>query len=240
MGAYYFLMSLLPAMPAALGERLSVPFPELSAMARRHVRPSDEELLRAELHRIDAENWESVDQNRADFSEGGILSRQDIEARQNLPPFICEFMQEKERGIRRACIYDRLWEIYYSGTLNAAQRKSCRFLLDYVPWEIGLRNCLTALRLKGQEKNAAEYFVLPNEQCTDFSAIISQLENQPDPLSAERFLDSERLKHIYHCQGIDPFSIDALLALLLSAMIYSRWERMAGPLDVAEFLYNGG
>ena len=48
----------------------------------------------------------------------------------------------------------------------------------------------------------------------DFSAIISQLKTQHNPLEAEQFLDEERLRRIYHCEGPDPFSLDAILGTL--------------------------
>ncbi|MBN1382665.1 MAG: DUF2764 family protein [Deltaproteobacteria bacterium] len=240
MGAYYFLMCLLPPLPSALGEKLALSFSEISRIARRHVSPSDEGLLRAQLSLIDAANWESLEQHRGGFLEGGTLSRQEMEERQNLPVFIREFLAEKERGIRRVHIYDRLWELCYAALLAEAERKGCRYLLDYIPWKIGLRNRLAEIRVRDHEGSAAEHTILSDVQFSDFTVLISQLEDLKNPLEAERFLDGERLKQIYHCQGSDPFSFDTLLALISSALIYSRWEHMQVPLDIRNFLYSGG
>jgi hypothetical protein len=240
MGAYYFLTCLLPPLPPTLGEKLTLPFPELSRIVRRHILPSDDALLRAQLSVIDASNWESLEQGRLPFQEGGMLSREEMEARQNLPYFIRNFLDEKERGIRRAHVYDRLWELCYRSLLAQAEEEGCRYLLDYVPWEIELRNRLAALRLRESGRNAEEHTVLSGIRSTDFTALLSPLEGQKNPLNAERFLDGERLKHIYHCQGIDPFSLDTLLAFLSRAMIYDRWAKMQAPYDVNTFLYSGG
>lgn len=226
MGAYYFLTCLLPPLPSTLGEKLSLPFSELSRMVRRHIQPADDALLKGHLSVIDAANFENLEQGRDLFLEGGALSREDLEARRNLPEFIRKFLDEKERGIRRAYLHDRLWELCYGALLALAGSEGCRYLLDYVPWEIELRNRLVALRLRESGGNVDDHAVLPGVRSADFTAMLSQLESQKNPLAAERYLDGERLKQIFHCQGHDPFSLDALLAFLSRAMIYGRWERM--------------
>jgi vacuolar-type H+-ATPase subunit C/Vma6 len=189
---------------------------------------------------IDAANWESLEQGREQFLEGGILSREELDARQNLPDFIRKFLDEKERGIRRTHIHDRLWELCYRALLAQAEEEGCRYLIDYVPWEIELRNRLVALRLRESGGNVDDHAVLPGIRSADFTAMLSQLESQKNPLAAERYLDGERLKQIFHCQGHDPFSLDALLAFLSRAMIYGRWEMLQAPYDMNNFLYGGG
>jgi hypothetical protein len=240
MGAYYFLTCLLPPLPSALGEKLSLPFSELSRMIRRHIQPADDALLKGHLAVIDAANFENREQGRDLFLEGGALSREDLEARRNLPEFIREFLEEKERGIRRAYLHDRLWELYYGALLALAGSEGCRYLLDYVPWEIELRNRLVALRLRESGGNVDDHAVLPGIRSADFTAMLSQLESQKTPLAAERYLDGERLKQIFHCQGHDLFSLDALLAFLSRAIIYGRWEMLQAPYDMNNFLYGGG
>jgi len=240
MGAYYFLTCLLPPLPSTLGEKLSLPFSELSRMVRRHIQPADDALLKGHLSVIDAANFENLEQGRDLFLEGGALSREDLEARRNLPEFIREFLKEKERGIRRAHLHDRLWELCYGAILALAGSEGCRYLLDYVPWEIELRNRLVALRLRESGGNVDDHAILPGIRSADFTAMLSQLESQKTPLTAERYLDGERLKQIYHCQGNDPFSLDALLAFVSRAMIYGRWERLQEPYDMNNFLYSGG
>jgi hypothetical protein len=97
-----------------------------------------------------------------------------------------------------------------------------------------------ALRLRESGGNVDDHAVLPGIRSADFTAMLSQLESQKTPLTAERYLDGERLKQIYHCQGNDPFSLDALLAFVSRAMIYGRWERLQEPYDMNNFLYSGG
>lgn len=240
MGSYYFLTCLLPPLPSSLGEKLAVSFPDISRMVRRNIQPSDDQLLRAQLSVIDAANWESLDQGRDYFLEGGTLSREEMETGQKMPAFIRQFLDEKERGIRCPYIYDRLWELCYGALLAKAEEEGCRYLIDYTVWEIDLRNRLTVLRLRNSEGNIADHTIMPGIRSFDFSALLSRLDGQNNPLEAERVIDDERLKRIFHCQGADSFSLDAILAFLARAAIYGRWERLQVPYDIDNFLYSGG
>lgn len=236
MGMYYFLACMLPPLPSVLGEKLTVPFPEITGILRRNVEPSDAQLLQAQLSVIDAANLESIDQGRDHFLEGGILTREEIKNRHNLPTFIRQFLEEKEREIRYAYIYDRLWELCYASVLGLAREEGCRFLIDYTAWEINLRNRLTALRLRESDRNVSDHTILPASGAFDFSSLLTEVEGQRNPLEAERILDGERLKRIAHCQGSDPFSFDAILAFAAGAVIYRRWEGMQTPYDIDYFL----
>lgn len=240
MGAYYFLACLLPPLPSSLGEKLTFTFPDVTRMVRRHIQPSDHQLLLAQLSVVDAANWESLEQGRDYFLAGGTLSREEMETRQNLPVLIRQFLDEKERGIRRPYIYDRLWELCYQTLLARAEEEGCRYLIDYTVWEIELRNCLAALRFRESEGNIADRAIMPGIRSFDFSGLLSRLDGQNNPLEAERIIDAERLKQIFHCRGADAFSLDAILAFLASAFIYSRWERMQIPYDIKNFIYGGG
>ncbi len=240
MGGYYFLACLLPPIPSILGEKLPVSFTEIAQMIRRNIHPSDDALLRAHLSLIDTANWENYEQGLGLFLDGGILSREDIESRRNLPAFIRDFLEEKERGIRRPYIPDRLWELYYGTLLSQAEKEKCRYLICYIPWEIELRNQLTALRLQNSSRGIEEHTIMPAIRNYDFTTLLSELDVQKNPLFAERYLDEERLKRICHCEVNDPFSLDNLLAFLSRAMIYSRWEKLQVPYDMNDFLYGGG
>jgi hypothetical protein len=240
MEGYYFLACLLPPLPDVLGEKLSVSFPEITRMVRRNIEASDVPLVQAQLSVIDAANWECFDQGKDYFLEGGILTHEEIKARRNLPAFIRQFIAEKERDIRRRCIYDRLWELCYAAILSLAREAGCRYLMDYIPWEINLRNRLVAQRLRDSDGNLADSTVLPGSATFDFSSLLSQLDAQKNPLDAERLLDGERLKRMSSSSGSDPFSRDAILAFLAQAAIFSRWEFMQAPFDMDNFLLSGG
>jgi len=240
MGAYYFLACLLPPLPGTLGDKLGVPFSETSAILKRNIHPGDEHLLKALLYSVDTANWENLDQGKSLFIEGGVHSKADFESRRELPDFITAFQEEREKGIRRSYAFDRLWEIYYEDLLEQARRSNCRYLLDYVPWEIELRNSLAALRAREVGRNPEDSTVLGQLRDYDFSSILTQLKTQKNPLLSERYLDEERLRRIAHCEGNSVFALDAILAYLSRLMIFSRWEKMSAAFDFDNFLYGGG
>jgi hypothetical protein len=240
MGNYYFLMCLLPPLPAALGEKMPLRFGEITGVVKRNVHAEHLEIVSAHLRSVDAFNWEQLDQGRDLFMEGGLLSREDLTGARDIPDFIRSFREEKERGVHRVYIYDRLWELYYAYAHAVAERLGCRFLIDYLSWEIELRASLAALRIRERGGNYDEHAILGNFQPRDFSNLISQVKSQRNPLQAERYLDEERLKQIYSFEGSTGFSIDALLAYVTRSAIYSRWEKISEDFNIETYLWHGG
>lgn len=240
MSNYYFLMCLLPALPEALGEKMPMKFGEITGIIRRNVHPEDHEVACALLHGTDVFNWEQMDQGRDIFLEGGLLSRQDIIDNHNLPNYIRVFREERERGIYRPYIYDRLWELYYGYAYDIAQRSESRFLIDYLSWEIELNSSLTAMRIREEGGVLEDHAILETFRPRDFSNLITQIKNQRDPLEAEQYLNEERLRQITRCEGFGSFSVDALLAYIARAGIYSRWEAITQEFDIETYLWHGG
>jgi hypothetical protein len=236
MGRYYFLASALPTMPISLGEKLPLPFADIANFVQRNLEPEDTPLVRALLLAIDVTNFEAIHQGRDVFIEGGTLTHEEIETKRNLPLFMRAFLDEKERGIRRPYVYDLLWEQYYTYAYSLGQEGGCRFLTDYLAWDIGLRNQLVALRAREMGKELEDYALLPQVGGRDFSAVMAQLKSQKNPLEAERVLDEERLKQVFHCEGGDPFSLGAILSLLERARIFGRWERMSLPFELHDLI----
>jgi hypothetical protein len=236
MGKYYFLVSLIPPLPAVLGEKSVLPFPEISRIVRRNIEPEDAPLMESLLLAVDVTNFENHHQGRPVFLEGGIFTQEEIEKKRNLPLFVQAFLEERDREIRRPYVFDALWERYYTYAYNLAQERDCRFLVDYLSWEIGLRNQLVMMRAKEKGVEAGDYLILPQAGYRDLSALVTQVKSQKNPLMAERLIDEERLKAIFHCEGGDPFSINAVLAVLAKASLFSRWEKMMIPYEVRGIL----
>ncbi|MFY9396970.1 MAG: hypothetical protein WAR22_01260 [Desulfomonilia bacterium] len=213
---------------------------EIADIVKRNVHPEHLEAACALLHSTDVFNWEQMDQGRDIFLEGGLLSRQDLIENRNLPDYIRIFREEKERGIYRPYPYDRLWELYYGYAYGVAQRSGYRFLIDYLSWEIELRSSLTAMRIREEGGVLEDHVILDSFHPRDFSNLITQLKNQKDPLEVERYLDEERLRQITRCEGIGSFSVDALLAYVARAAIFSRWEAVNQDFDIETYLWHGG
>ena len=223
-------------MPFSLGEKVSMSFVDICRLILRNIEPVDEPLVRCCLHAIDTANAEFYLQGQDVFLPGGSLARDEIEAKKRLPSFVKIFLEEKDKGVRRGYSYDTLWEGYYAYAYALAEEFNCRFLIDYLSWEIGLRNSLVGLRARARGEEAEDYRIMVRVGGNDFSGIISQLKMQQNPLKAEQFLDEERLKRIYHCEGADPFSRDVILGTLEKARIYDRWERLSTIFPVHDII----
>ncbi|MBA4416540.1 MAG: hypothetical protein C0392_01320 [Syntrophus sp. (in: bacteria)] len=241
MGKYFFLASALPAMPVSLGDQLSLPFSDIARIVLRNIEPQDLPLAKALLMKIDISNFEAIHQDRDVFIDGGMLTRDEIEHKQNLPLFIQSFLDEKERGVHRPYLFDALWERYYEYVYSLGQEMECRFLIDYISWDISLRNHLVMVRAKESTREEDNYTLASHIGTHDLSAVLAQLRNQRGPLLAERMLDEERLRQLFHCEGSDPFSVDAILSTIEKARIFERWEKMNLPfMTDATILFKGG
>ena len=240
MGNYYYLMSLLPPLPAALGQPLGADVSWLADQARQNIAPADRETLEAHLLYADVANFISRESGREKFLPGGKLTLEDIDTQNDLPEVILDFLKEQDGGPARPYAYDRLWERYYARALQTAEISGSRFLKKYLPWEIQLRNTLTSLRASQAGQDPAGYLVAPNNTAYSFDQLLSGLKECSGPLEAERYLDRERLKFISSCLNHDGFSLDALLGYLSQAYIYSRWQDQDKPFDLDKITFAGG
>jgi len=236
MARYYFLASCLPPPPPALGERLSMPFSEVCKLILRNVEPEDKPLVTCCLLSTDMMNIEFFLRGWDIFLAGGCLLREDMEAKRNLPLFIRDVFDDKEQGVPRGYQYDRIWESYYNYAYSLAESSGCRFLIDYFSWEVGLRNSLAGMRALAMASEPEEYQIAFRPVAYDFSTILSHVKALRNPLKAEQFLDEERLKRIFHCEGPDPFSRDAILAILERTRIYNRWEWMSTSYELTKII----
>lgn len=239
MGNYYYLMSLLPPLPAALGQPLGADVAWLAAQARQNIDPADREVLEVHLLYADVANFISRESGRENFLPGGRLTPEDIDTQEGLPEVIIDFLRTQEGGTARPYVYDRLWEMYYALALQTAERSGNPFMKKYLPWEIQLRNTLTAWRASQAGLDPAGYLVAPNNNFYNFDQLLSGLKECAGPLEAERFLDRERLTFISGCLDHDGFSLDALLGYLSQAYIFSRWQDQDKPFDLDKITFAG-
>ena len=239
MGNYYYLMSLLPPLPAALGQPLGAGVAWLASQARQNIDPADRDTLEAYLLYADVANFISRESGREKFLPGGRLTPEDIDTQEELPELIRDFLKEHGQGTNRPYAYDRLWEMYYARVLQTAERSGNAFLKKYLPWEIQLRNALTSWRALQAGLDPAGFLVAPDNAGYSFDQLLSGLKECSGPLEAERFLDRERLKFITGCLDHDGFSLDALLGYLSQAYIYSRWQDQDKPFDLDKITFAG-
>jgi len=111
--SYTLLRCLLPPLPEELGGKMPLTFDNIAGIVKRNIDTNDYSILEAYLSSIDVSNLESLDVGRGSFGKGGMLTYEDIQNRKNLPLFAKDFLDEREKGINRAYVFDRLWERYY-------------------------------------------------------------------------------------------------------------------------------
>ncbi len=240
MGNYYYLMSLLPPLPAALGQPPGAGVAWLAAQARQNIAPADREALEAHLLYADVANFISRESGREIYLPWGRLTPEDIDTQENLPEVIVDFLKEQDQVTNRPYVYDRLWEMYYARVLQTAERSGNIFLKKYLPWEIQLCNTLTSWRAWQAGLDPAGYLVAPNNAAYNFDKLLSGLKECTGPLEAELYLDRERLRFISGCLDHDGFSLDALLGYLSQAYIFSRWQDQDKPFDLDKITFAGG
>lgn len=240
MGNYYYLMSLLPPLPAALGQPLGAEVTWLASQARQNIAPADREALEAQLLYADVANFVSRESGRGTFLPGGRLTPEDIDTQENLPEVILDFLKTQDGGPVRPYGYDRLWERYYTLALQTAESFGSAFLRKYLSWEIQLRNALTSWRASQAGLDPAGYLVAPNNAFYNFDRLLAGLKECAGPLEAELYIDRERLKFISGCLDHDGFSLDALLGYLSQAYIFSRWQDQDKPFDLDKITFAGG
>lgn len=236
MGSYFFLASLLPVIPPSLGGKLPAPFENISRLIRRNIEPDDAPLVDLSLLYIDTYNFEYFQKGWDIFVPGGTLNREQIAQGQELPFFMRAFLAENDQREGRRYIYDDLWERYFAHAYSLAAAMGCQFLVDYLSWEVRLRNGLVALRTKRTGEETLDHQLLHWMGSLDISLMLPDLNEELDPLLIERSLDEERLKRIYDCEGTNPFSRDTILAYLERFRIFSRWEGVNETYDVANII----
>jgi len=240
MGSYFFLANLLPVIPSALGDKLSIPFADISFLIRRNIEQDDVPLVDLSLLFVDTCNFEFLQHGWDVFIPGGTLGRDRLRLGRDLPFFMQAFLTKNEQREHRRYIYDDLWERYFAHAYSLAAEMGCRFLVDYLSFEVRLRNGLVALRARRSGEDAQGYQILPWMGSLDLTLILSELDKEKGPLSVERLLDEKRLKRISDCEGVDPFSLDAILAFLERSRIFSRWDGVYEGFDPKNIIASGG
>jgi len=221
---YYRLMTALPALPDEVAP-LSVPFKNIVEQILDETSTSSHgELVNSILYIIDTANAENILLGRETFDERGVHSREDFETIYNLPDFIQEVVTSDD-GSPPDQIVKKLWEGYFNFLLDLASASSSAFLRGFVEFEIGIRNAVAKQRAEqiGIDSESAQ--VAGGENAAMFQALVMRASEAEDPLKRELVIDNERLNLYRELEGIDGFSVDALLAYIAGAILIDSWSQ---------------
>ncbi|MBF0408316.1 MAG: DUF2764 family protein [Candidatus Riflebacteria bacterium] len=110
--------------------------------------------------------------------------------------------------------YDSLWRTYFAELVKIG--KNCRSPLmnSFADWESNLRESLAIARKTGVVQD------------DEFKSVISEWHNSPDPMTAEKALDSARWNFIQSNHEHYAFSADEFTAYLLKLRSINRYHRL--------------
>jgi Protein of unknown function (DUF2764) len=214
-------MTALPPLSLDISSTVT-PLKDVVEMIYEDVEGGYRELVEALLWKIDTSNAETFLLKEKYFDPRGTISLEDFENQQDLPPHIEDFFMDE--GFTDPDIVVRsLWEAYYLTVKELAHRHSSRFLIEYFEMEIGLRNAIAKVRAEKLGLDVENSQILSGEDAFQYSSLVLRASEESDPQARELLIDKVRLEKLEELEGIDPFSIDAVLTYLAGAIILDSW-----------------
>jgi hypothetical protein len=172
---------------------------------------------------IDTQNAEALLLKKSHFDPRGTCTQEQMETRQMLPAFLDEILRSEE-SLQPAQQVARLWNAYFAQLAAIAEKLNNRFLSEFVELETGLRNAVARVGAEQMSGDPDLAQVQGGEGAQLYQALVLRAAEAPDPESRERLLDRERVALYLELEGIDPFSIDAILAYLSAALVLDAWR----------------
>ncbi|MBT3201560.1 MAG: DUF2764 family protein [Phycisphaerales bacterium] len=127
---------------------------------------------------------------------------------------------------------DALWAEYYRHASNVAKQYRCNFLIDWLAYEVAMRNALAESRAKTLGLDPNEYLVEPQLGSPDsFSSIIGEWSAAVNPLSGLKVLDRARWDWLSRNDRAYSFENDEIAAYAAKLMLLHRWRRLAQAAD---------
>lgn len=141
------------------------------------------------------------------------------------PPFALELRQQAQDGqLTPEDAISSVWKGYFGLLADVAQASGNHFVDGFVSFEVPLRNALARFRADRVGVDPTGQLLAEPSAGWHHDELVSRFAEQTDPLEGERLLDSARLRAYELFGGTDPFSIDAVLCYLASAMVLERWR----------------
>ncbi len=221
---YYRLLTSLPPLPETVAP-LPIGLSEILAEVRADVEGRDARLMSALLWLIDTANAERMFLGQDVFDPRGMLTREQLENRRDLPDFIEDFLAGEDSGLKPQASVERLWTMCFEAMVDVAEQHGSDFLREYALMEIGIRNALARVRAEESGHEGEVPQILGGEGADAYSALVMRAMEARDPAERAKRLDSEKISYIKELEGIDPFSADALMAYVATALILDQWKK---------------
>ncbi len=223
----HFYITTLPA----LGDLGSVPSMGLADLLE-HVEENRKwhQQLEALVLLDDLLQRESFLAGETDDVEPSVLSFQQVRGEAPLPealeaaPVSNEFAAVDQPT---ALTTDWLWERYFRYVHQLGRSHRSRFLVQWVGFEVALRNRLAAARARQLGLNESDYVVAPDlaQPDEDLSPLLSEWETAPTPLAGLRVVIRARWWWLAQHDAWFSFRVDELLAYSARVMLLEQWRR---------------
>ncbi|MDA3864970.1 MAG: DUF2764 family protein [Deltaproteobacteria bacterium] len=221
---YYRLMTSLPPVK---GDLKSTSIPSLSKITHQifsEVGGRDKDLVSSILWFVDTANAEAILFEKDFFRKSGTLSREDFENKLDLPPFLDNIFRMEQGVVQKEILLKKLWESYFNALIEISRKYNSKFLQGYTEMEIGLRNAVAAARAKKLGIEEGKIQIFNGKNSFQYGSLVLRASEAKDPQERELVIDKARLAYYLELEGIDPFSIDAVLAYLAKAMVIDSWK----------------
>jgi len=220
-------MTALPALPA-VPERPPIPLGEVKAALAEELTQDDWRLAEAMLLVIDVGNLEALlDGRREGLDQRGLHDPEEVLGGRavDLPDFLTLFLARRDEGQATGqAAVTLLWQAYFRYLLELADASGSGFLASWAGFELPLRNGLARYRADRLGVDVQGALIDEPNAPANHEDLLARLAEESDPLARERLLDSARLAAIEAHSGIDPFSVDAVLAYLAGCLVLDRWD----------------
>ena len=220
-GNNYYLMTSLTALESLAS---TPPLSNSELLERVADQPGAVKLVGALLLADDLMQRQAILAGEIEQIDPTILTNEQVRDEEPLP----EYLQPPLETTPRRIVGDGLWAAYFRHAMAVAAQQKCRFLEDWVGFEVAMRNALAQARAKTLGLDPNEYLVEPDIGASiNFAATIAEWAAAPDPLAGLKVLDRTRWDWLTRNDRAYSFEDDEIAAYAAKLMLLHRWHRLA-------------
>jgi hypothetical protein len=226
--ARHFYITTLPAL-SDLGS--SPPMGLADLLEHVEENPAWFEQLEALVLLDDLQQREALLAGETEKVEPAVLSHQQARGEAPLPEVLASDTAVEQTTALAA---DLLWERYFRYAHQLGRSRSSRFLVQWVEFEVALRNALAAARARRLGLDESHYQVAANlaHSDEDLSPLLGEWEAAATPLAGLRVVIRARWSWLDRHDAWFSFSVDELLAYAARVMLLEQWRRTEEKEDV--------
>ncbi len=221
--APHFLLTMLPS-PGKLG---SAPPMGLSDLIEHVTEDSQwRKLVEAIILLDDLQQREALLAGEIEEVEPAVLTLQQARGEAPLPEILVADVPRDQPG---AIATDLLWETYFRYVHALGRAERSRFLVQWVEFEIALRNTLATARARRLGLAEGDYLIAADlaAENGEASVVVDEWAAAPTPLAGLQAVIRGRWAWVDEHDGWFSFSVDELLAYAVRVMLLEQWRRSA-------------